>query len=266
MDPSVVRLARMFHSVKKTILFCIALVAAGFGAFAQSAPTAPLFVAPHSDTGWLSSAALGLSVAKGNTDNQLYTGNLLTSRRWDIHEADFGANGQYGETGGTESVANARGFGQYNRLFTERFFGMFRAEGLYDGIADIEYRVTLSPGVGYYLIKSANSTNTFLRFETGPSFIWEKLDGEPDRYVTLRLAERFERTLNSHVRLWESVEYLPSFNNFAKYIVNAEIGVEASLTKRTSLRVYLQDSYESDPAPGRKNNDVKLVAALAYKL
>ena len=41
-------------------------------------------------------------------------------------------------------------------------------------------------------------------------------------------------------------------------------GVEADITKAMKLRTYLQDSYVSEPAPGRKNNDIRLVAGVAY--
>jgi putative salt-induced outer membrane protein YdiY len=56
-------------------------------------------------------------------------------------------------------------------------------------------------------------------------------------------------------------------DKFDNYIINAEIGVEADLTqdKKLSLRAYLQDTYNSIPAPGHKKNDAKLIAAIAYK-
>jgi len=38
------------------------------------------------------------------------------------------------------------------------------------------------------------------------------------------------------------------------------------IAKKLSLQTYIQHSYHSDPAPGRLKNDVKLVAALAYKI
>jgi len=243
--------------IKKTqILGLVALLAAGANAFAQSAPSAT------KDAGWVTSAAFGLSISKGNTDNELYTGNLLTSRRWDANEVDLGINGQYGETSGTQTAGNIRGFGQYNRLFTERLFGLLRAEGLNDGIAEVDYRVTLSPGLGYFLIRN---TNTFLRLEAGPGFVWEKVDGVTDDYVTLRLAERFEHTFNANVRLWQSLEYLPDVTDFSSYIANFEIGVEASLTRTLALRVFLQNIYDSTPAPGLDKSDLRLIASLAYK-
>ena len=57
-----------------------------------------------------------------------------------------------------QSANNAHAFGQYNHLFTERFFGYFRTDALHDEIADLQYRVTLSPGVGYYFVKQTNTT------------------------------------------------------------------------------------------------------------
>lgn len=228
-------------------------------AFAQSAPTAPT---TPTDTGWVTSAAFGFSLAKGNTDNLLATGNLLTSRKWDRNELDLGTDGTYGETDGVRSAGNLHGFSQYNRLFTERLFGLLRVDAVNDSISDVDYRVTISPGAGYYFIKN---TNTFLRAEAGPGFVFERVGGASDSYVTLRLAERFETKMNDKVKLWQSLEFLPAVEDFSSYVLNAEIGIDTSLTKKLSLRTFVQDTYDSTPAPGLEKNDIKLVTALAYK-
>ena len=96
----------------KYIIVAAALAAATITGFAQSAPTAP------KNTGWVSSAALGFSLAAGNTENLLATGNLLSSKKWERNEVDLGLDGNYGKTGSIQSVGNIHGFGQYNRLFT----------------------------------------------------------------------------------------------------------------------------------------------------
>jgi len=240
----------------KSLLLAAGLIAGATTGFAQSAPTA------EKDSGWITTAAAGVTLSRGNTDNDLYTANLLTSRKWKANEVDLGVDGQYGETSGAKTTGNARGFGQYNRLFNERLFGYLRVELQHDSVADLDYRLILSPGLGYYVIKN---TNTFLRFEGGPSYVFEKLGGSEDDYATLRLAERFEHKFNDRVKLWQSAEYLPEFGDFANYILNAEIGIDAGLTAKLSLRTYLQNTYDSEPAPGRKENDLKLIAALAYK-
>jgi len=238
-------------------LICLAAVAAlAPSTFAQSAPTAP------PNTGWVTTAAFGFTLAKGNTDNMLLTGNLLSSKKWGQNEMDWGIDGTYGETDGVRSAGNIHVFDQYNRLFTERFFGLLRVDGVNDSIADVDYRITLSPGVGYYFIKN---TNTFLRGEAGPGFVFEKVGGIEDNYVVLRIAERFETKFNDRVKLWQSIEFLPAVEDFSSYVINAEIGIDTSLTKKLSLRTFVQDTYDSTPSPGLKKNDVKLVAAIAYK-
>jgi putative salt-induced outer membrane protein YdiY len=219
---------------------------------------------------WKSSLAFGLTMTRGNSETFLSTLTAATVKKWGQNELGFGVDGAYGttkdqNTGNTTRNANsAQGFSQYNRLFDDRWYGFGRVAGLYDGVADINYRVTLSAGVGYYIMRM---TNTDLSVEAGPGYVFEKLGGEEDDFATLRLAERFNHALSDHARVWEKVEYLPSLENFSKYIVNGEIGIEADLSKdkKWALRAYLQDTYNSVPATGHKNNDMKLIAALAYK-
>lgn len=224
--------------------------------FGQSAPTTT------ETPKWVTTGSLGLSLAKGNTDNLLINGNLLASRKWERNELDLGADGAYGETDGTKSTENAHGFGQYNRLLSERLFGLLRVDAVYDNIASVDYRITLSPGVGYYFIKS---TNTFLRGEVGPGFVFERVGGVDDNYVSLRLAERFETKINDRVKLWQSLEWLPAVDDFNNSVINAELGLDTSLTKKLSLRTLVQDTYDTTPALGLKHNDVKLILSLAYK-
>ena len=70
---------------------------------------------------------------------------------------------------------------------------------------------------------------------------------------------------DGHTRFWQNVEFLPQFDRPDNFLVNAEVGAETPLTKRLSLQTVVQDNFANGPAPGRKDNDVKLVSALAYK-
>ncbi len=218
--------------------------------------------APEKVPGWDTSAALGFTLTRGNSDTLLFTGNILTGKKWGQNELSFGADATYGENNSVKNAESLHGFGQYNRLFTERAYGYLRLDGLHDAIADVEYRFTLSPGVGYYFIKEEN---TKLSGEVGPAFIYEKQGDDTKGYFTLRLAERFDHKLNNRAKIWQSLEILPQVDDFDNYIVNAEVGVETSLTARLSLRTFVQNTYDNQPAPGREKNDLKLVTALAYK-
>ena len=136
----------------------------------------------------------------------------------------------------------------------------------------IEVEVRSTEEAFDYFIKG---TNTTLRAEVGPGYIYEQ-DGSATvngvffpshskSYMTLRIAERFDHKFNDRVKVWESLEFLPQVDKFSNYILNAEIGLETSMSKHLSQQVFLQDSFHSEPAPGREKNDLKLVAALKYK-
>jgi putative salt-induced outer membrane protein YdiY len=235
-------------------------------ALAQTALTATN--APPKSPPWDLSASAGLTLTRGNSHTLLAVANFLGTKKWDQNEVDLGVDGAYGNTTDqktgvtTKNADSLHGFVQYNRLFTERLFGYLRLEGLHDGVADIDYRLQVSPGAGYYLIKT---TNTTFRVEIGPGYIYEKDATETHSYMSLRLAERYDQKLNAHAKLWEFAEVLPQVDKFSNYIINAEAGIETAITKKLSQKTYVQDSYHSEPAPGRLKNDLRLVAALAYK-
>jgi putative salt-induced outer membrane protein YdiY len=238
----------------------IALLAGAISSGALRAQQAP--PAEPKKPAWDTSVGLGFTLTRGNSDTLLLNANVLAQKKWEQNELSLGADGSYGENDGEKNVESVRGFGQYNRLFTDRFYGYGRVEAMHDAIADVEYRVTLSPGVGYYFIKN---DRTKLSGEFGPSYVLEKLGSDTHDFFALRFAEKFEHKLNDRARIWQSVEYLPQVDDFNNYLLVSELGVESGLTKQLSLRVYLQDTYDNEPAPGREKNDFKLIAGVAYK-
>jgi putative salt-induced outer membrane protein YdiY len=222
---------------------------------------------------WDTSAAAGLTLTSGNSETFLATLTLDTKRKWEKDEFAAGIGFGYGESEITDSLGNSTkdkttdfgaAYAQYNHLFSERLYGGLRLDAGYDDIAGVEYRFKVSPLLGYYFIKNEKTT---LAGEVGPSFIWESLEGEDaDSFVAVRIGERFEHKLSKTTRIWQTAEYLPDVSEWTdKYLINAELGVDAAMTTHLSLTVVLQDSYDSRPAAGRKNNDIRLTAGLKYK-
>jgi putative salt-induced outer membrane protein len=228
----------------------------------RAASTNQTAVVSTNKPAWESSVSVGLSLTRGNSDTLLTTAAFKTSKKTQENEYMFGMDGSYGENDSVKNNETLHGVSQYNHLFSKRFYGYFNVEGLHDGIADLQYRITLGPGAGYYFLKE---TNTTLAGELGPGMISQRLGGVDTTYAILRLAERFEHKLNDGARVWEKVEFLPQVNKLQNFLVNAEVGAEASLTKTFSLRVTVQDNFINQPAPGRKSNDVRLISGLVYK-
>jgi putative salt-induced outer membrane protein YdiY len=236
---------------------------------------------PEEKKGWETSANAGVALARGNSKSFLATAGLNSARKWSKDEALLGASGGYGESTDvqpadgkkdvtTKSADYLKGFGQWNHLFTEELYAGLRLDAIHDDIADVNYRFTLSPLLGYYFIKNPS---TFLAAEIGPSFIYEQVGGDENSYVGARLAERFEHKFKGGARVWQTAEIIPQVDDVENFIVNFEVGVEAPLSKKSSLRVVLQDAYDNRPATvtgtagtfDKQKNDLKLIAGLSYK-
>ena len=237
----------------------------------QAQPKAPTI---STNPPWVSSASVGLTLTRGNSKTVTLNADIKTERKGPKNEFFLGADAAYGETEDLETeetdrtAGSVHGFGQWNHLFTERFYGYARLDGLHDAVADVHYRFTVGPGAGYYFIKNPK---TYLAGEVGPGYVTERIhnnvtgrDNNND-YMTIRFADRFEHKFSDTVRIWQTAEFLPQVDRWHNYIINAEVGVESALSKRLSIRSMVQDTYDNEPAQGRKKNDLKWITALAYK-
>ncbi len=186
----------------------------------------------------------------------------------------FGAKAGYGKTTAVnrtdglpdpENTTDAyiKGGGQYNHLFTERFYGALRLDALHDDISDVYYRFTVAPLAGYYFIKNAVTT---LSADLGPAWAVEKVGNDGARgYLALRLGERFEHKFAGGARVWQTADITPELTDWDNYVFNFTLGVSAPITKAISVQVVADDTYDHDPSPSRLRNDFKLTAGLAYK-
>jgi putative salt-induced outer membrane protein YdiY len=254
-----------FRTAAAMLAACIVV---GTGAAAN----APATNAPPAKKGWESVASAGVTLTSGNSKTFLATIGLNANRKWSHDEILLGASAGYGETTtGTRAPDDNRtdvtqeyvkGFSQYNHLFSARFYGGLRAEGLYDKIAAVDYRFTISPLAGYYIIKEPA---TSLGVEAGPSIVLEKVGGEENTYLGGRIAERYEYKFKNGAKIWESAEWITQLDEVENWIANAEAGISAPIVKSLDVRLVVQDSYDNRPAPDRLKNDFKLIAGFGYR-
>ena len=221
---------------------------------------------------WESVATAGVTLTSGNSKTFLATIGVNANRKWSHDELLLGASAGYGETTtGTRAPNDNRtdttqqyikGFSQYNHLFNARLYGGFRVEGLYDKIAAVDYRFTLSPLAGYYIVKEPA---TSFAVEAGPSIVIEKVAGDEHTYWGGRIGERFEHKFKKGAKIWESAEWITQLDDVENWLLNAEAGVSAPIVKALDVRIVAQDTYDNQPAPGRLKNDFKLLAGFGYR-
>ncbi len=213
---------------------------------------------------WKTSLSLGASATDGNSETLTINAGVLAETKSEVDSWRLGVDGQYGEVGPSKTNEQVKAFAGYRHTISGRTYGLMDVTLSYDDIADIDYRLIVSPGLGYYLLKDAAQT---LGLELGPSYIKEEVGGVEDDYIAVRIAERYDRKLSDTAKCWQAVEYLPSVDDFQDdYLLNVEVGVEAQINATASIRLVVKDAYDSTPAPGREKNDLTVLAALAYTL
>ena len=160
---------------------------------------------------------------------------------------------------------NARAALQYNRFLrdSDRLYALMKADVEYDDIAQVDYRINVGPGFGYYVVKNDDYS---LGFEAGPTWRFEDVGGVKSSDPGMRIGERYERKLSANANLYQTLEYLPIFDDFDDYILDFNIGVEAALNNALNLRVAVNNQYDSTPAAGLDENDFGVVVGLVYKV
>jgi putative salt-induced outer membrane protein YdiY len=216
---------------------------------------------------WNGNIALGLSMARGNSDILQFNASGLIGKDWKQDEWRLGADAAYGlnnwgRSNEQTSANSAHAFVDYKHLCTERFYGSADLDLLHDDVAKLRYRVTVGPAAGYFFIKS---DATRFSLEAGPSYINERLGDENKSYLTLRISERFRHEFGKTCKVWEQIDYMPQVDDWANYLVNSEAGTEVTISARLALRVTVQDKYNSQPAAGSKNNDILLLTSIVWR-
>ena len=218
--------------------------------------------------------SLGANLTDGNSDTVALSARLQNETPFaETWKSVLSAEANYGESDDEKTVDNAKIQENLQKSFNALLYGAVDASAAYDDIALLDYRFILGPAVGLHVVATDPFT---LDVEVGPSYVWEKLDdsaddaedgetestGGKDDYLAIRFAERAAWTISETSKLVQDLEYLPEAEDFDRYLLNASVSLETKVAANLVLSVSLEDKYNSEPAAGKDENDLSLVAAL----
>ena len=225
--------------------------------------------------GWDTSLALGLNTTDGNSDTLSVYGSLTAANEGPNVDTRLGLEVNYGKSDVTVTVdgmsstdtetttENAKAYAIFKRKLEEAY--LYSDNSLFhDDLASLDYRLMLGAGVGRFLLETDASK---FGLELGAVAAWEDYTGEEDDgYVSLRFAQRLDHAFSEKSKGWETVEYIPQADDFDAYLLNFEVGAEAAMNSKLSLRVVLQDRYNSTPPAGIDKNDLTVIGSLVMML
>jgi putative salt-induced outer membrane protein YdiY len=247
-----------------------AVVVAGFIAGAVFAQDEAAADKPE-EKAWETTLAVGLDLTHGNSDTMLSSASLRTEHEEGAHNFRAGVEGAYGETevtlvsGETQdetTARNAKAMANY-KLKAEIPYLYVDATWEHDDIADVDYRFIGGPGAGTTIV---NRDALKLEADVGVAYVNEDVGGLSDDYASLRASEYVKWQISESAKLWQEAVILPRADDLDDFLLTVELGVEAALNATLSLRLVVQDKYDSTPAEGQVNNDVSVVSALTWQL
>ena len=225
--------------------------------------------APKDPALWDKTLLFGLNITGGNSNTSLVNGKVAVARDYESNIWNFSLGGAYsqqesktsGEDETTQNNVNAEG--SYKRLFDEVYYGGFTTKFLYDEIADVDYRVTLKPGLGMFLVRE---DDVKLSVEGGPGYLFERVGEEDDNYFAPFVGNRLDWVITATSKLYETTEVIFDAEDSENYLVTAELGLEAAINGSLSLVFSVTDNYDGVPAPDKESNDVVVGSALKVLL
>ena len=211
---------------------------------------------------WENSVDFALSVAKGNTENMLLRAGIQTKKKDDV-DAYFGSfSYNYGEENNNANEDEFLAKATWKHNFKGKSFYGLRFDGRSDKFADIDYRLSFNATYGYYWI---DTETTVFSTEFGLGVTTEDKGIGNEVYLNGLFDQHYEHKFNENVKFYQDLSFAPRLDDVSDYRIEFEAGLETKITETIAFRVSFEDRYESTPAAGKENNDMKFLTGLSYK-
>jgi putative salt-induced outer membrane protein YdiY len=222
--------------------------------------------APPEPKIWTVQMGAGLALTSGNTDTS--TVNAAYDLVYDPQTKNVVKSDALLLRGKTEGVVSANRLGFNIRdeyKLTPRMFVFGQNQFLKDEFKSIDYLVAPTAGLGYKLF---DTMATKLSVDGSAGVVWEKNPGfEVSSSGAVAVSEKLAQTVTATTTITQSVAGLWKTKNFDDALYTFGVGVAASMSTRTQLKIELLDTYKKlPPLPTVQKNDVALLMSIVYKV
>ena len=228
---------------------------------AQTPAQAP----PPPPPGWAGSASAGLALTSGNSDTS--TVNAAYELKRDTGgPVIIKSNGLlvYGKSEDLLTNDRLALDGRVERKLSARTSLFGQTQYLRDSFKAIDYLVSPTVGVSQLLVKD---DRTELAADVAVGMVWEQntdLDLRTDGAVAA--GEQFSRKLTATTELKQKAAALWKMDDFGDALYVFGVGLAASITAATQMKVEFLDTYKAQPpVPTVQKNDIAVLVSFVYK-
>lgn len=217
---------------------------------------------------WAGSISGGINAREGNTSSRSASGRFDVSRKKDTDELTLSGDVYFAASRKKMTSFKMLGGVRYDRYFEpdkRGWYGLGRFEADQDRFADINQRLIPGAGPGYAFF---NSEDLKLKVETAAGFAQTNFrDTTASRFEAVLIPRvLFESRIYGRSRFIQEVNVYASLDASNGYRVRSESAVEAPFLDRLKVRLSVVDEFNSNPAGGAQNNDIRVLSSVAYYL
>jgi putative salt-induced outer membrane protein YdiY len=220
---------------------------------------------------WAGYYDFGIANASGNSrslsvTNALNAARITKNDKISLYFTQLYSKGLVDKTVGV-TAQSWKGGWKFDRDIIPRLFVMVFDDYEKDRFQNLDFRGVFGGGLGFHAVKTPNST---LDLVGGFSFNHEDYSvviAPPSTATTRNSGEIFWGDDYTY-KVWKSTVFNQTFrmfnnlNNAGEYRVNMDVGLATKIAKWLSLQLTASDRYISNPAPGRKTNDLVIASGI----
>ncbi len=245
--------------IARIILYALTLILClGLGLYAQEEQ--------KEEIKWGGDAALGLALARGNTDTTNIS--LTFSVKGPVSHSIDNINKAFFILNKEKNITHAESMGLDSQIqwkHSARFYSYYGIQGLRDRFKNYSYRILPGLGVGYKILVSENLR---LSANAGLSQVYTKYydTEETDSFTGLTLGNEFTWKVSQSAEISQTLSLNTNISELDHIYLQLEISLASAITKGLSVKLTLMDKYDSKPVgEGIKKNDVSFIAGLSAK-
>ena len=212
---------------------------------------------------WTGSLDTGLGLVTGNSQSSNFSFGLNAVRATKRDKITYYTTAAFARStlnGVTATTAQAVAGGvRYDVNVSDKSFAFGTLDLFNDRFQALDLRTVLGAGGGYHAIKNNRTTLDLL---VGGDFDQEFFTTFNRSSAEVLLGESITRKFLASSAFNEALFFYPNLSYTGNYRGTFSLGLVTRLTKVLSWQTSFNDYYLSNPAPGRKTNDLLLSTGL----
>ncbi len=218
---------------------------------------------------WSGDISAGVTSTHGNTKAETISASANLRKRTEKDRTQVSADYARGRqrdtnTGQMETTEDWwRTKGKYDYFFTKKLYGYVDGRYEKDAIAQLDRRVIAGGGAGYQWIESEDMN---FSTETGFASLYEKFDNQTtsNSEVSVQAGYNFDKQLTKKVKFIHDLTWYPSTEKFSDYYLTSTGEIRAHFNDRMFTNFKAIFDYDSTPAIGAGNTDVKYIWGIGW--